>query len=41
MFYLNKKHPMLLKLLTQMNEDMQKELKTYLSLVENYSPIML
>lgn len=24
-----------------MNEDMQKELKTYLSLVENYSPIML
>lgn len=41
MFYLNKKHPMLLKLLTQMDEDMQKELKTYLSLVESYSPIML
>lgn len=41
MFYLNKKHPMLLKLLTQMDENMQKELKTYLSLVESYSPIML
>lgn len=41
MFYLNKKHPMLLKLLSEMNEDSQKELKTYLSLIESYSPTML
>lgn len=41
MFYLNKKHPMLLKLLSEMDEDAQKELKTYLSLIESYSPTML
>lgn len=41
MFYLNKKHPMLLKILSEMDENSQKELKTYLSLIENYSPIML
>lgn len=41
MFYLNKKHPMLLKILSGMDENVQKELKTYLSLVESYSPTML
>lgn len=41
MFYLNKKHPMLLKILSEMDEDAQKELKTYLSLIESYSPTML
>lgn len=41
MFYLNKKHPMLLKILSEMDADAQKELKTYLSLIESYSPIML
>lgn len=41
MFYLNKKHPMLLKILSEMDENAQKELKTYLSLVESYSPTML
>lgn len=41
MFYLNKKHPMLLKILGEMEEDSQKELKTYLSLIESYSPTML
>lgn len=41
MFYLNKKHPMLLKILSEMDENAQKELKTYLSLIESYSPTML
>jgi hypothetical protein len=41
MFYLNKKHPMLLKILSYMDESDQKDLKTYLSLIENYSPTML
>lgn len=41
MFYLNKKHPMLLKILSGMDESTQKELKTYLSLIESYSPTML
>ena len=41
MFYLNKKHPMLLKILSGMEEGAQKELKTYLSLIESYSPTML
>lgn len=41
MFYLNKKHPMLMKIMQEMSEEQQKELKTYLSLVENYSPAML
>lgn len=41
MFYLNKKHPMLLDILGGIEEDKQKELKTYLSLVESYSPAML
>lgn len=40
-FYLNKKHPMLLKILSGMDENAQKELKTYLSLIESYSPTML
>ena len=41
MFYLNKKHPMLLKILSEMDENAQKQLKTYLSLIESYSPTML
>lgn len=41
MFYLNKKHPMLLKILSEMDEEEKKELKAYLSLIENYSPTML
>lgn len=41
MFYLNKKHPMLLKILSEIDEDTQKELKTYLSLIESFSPTML
>ncbi len=41
MFYLNKKHPMLMRLLSEMDETMQKELKAYLSLVESYSPTMM
>ena len=41
MFYLNKKHPMLIKLMQELNEEIKKELKTYLSLIENYSPSML
>ena len=41
MFYLNKKHPMLMKLLSEMDEPMKKEFKAYLSLVESYSPTML
>lgn len=41
MFYLNKKHPMLIKLMQELNEETKKELKTYLSLIENYSPSML
>ena len=41
MFYLNKKHPMLMKILTDLDEEKQKEIKTYLSLVESYSPTML
>ena len=38
MFYLNKKHPMLNKVLTQLNEDGKQNLKAYLALVEGYSP---
>lgn len=41
MFYLNKKHPLLLQLLQKLDDGMQKELQTYLSLIENYSPAML
>ena len=41
MFYLNKKHPMLMKILADLDDEKQKELKTYLSLVESYSPTML
>lgn len=41
MFYLNKKHPMLLKIMSELDDEAQKELKTYLSLVESYSPTML
>lgn len=41
MFYLNKKHPMLMKIMQGLEDEKQKELKTYLSLIENYSPAML
>ena len=41
MFYLNKKHPMLIKLMQEMSDEVKKEFKTYLSLIENYSPSML
>lgn len=41
MFYLNKKHPMLMKLMQELNDENKVELKTYLSLIENYSPTML
>ena len=41
MFYLNKKHPMLLKIMQGLDDERQKELKVYLSLIENYSPSML
>lgn len=41
MFYLNKKHPILMKLLQDIEEGLKPELKTYLFLVENYSPTML
>lgn len=41
MFYLNKKHPMLLQILQDLEGEQQKRLKTYLSLIENYSPTML
>lgn len=41
MFYLNKKHPILLKIMQELSENNKKELKTYLSLIENYSPAML
>ena len=32
---------MLIKLMQELNEETKKELKTYLSLIENYSPSML
>ena len=41
MFFLNKKHPMLLKILQDVDKNLKDELKAYLSLVENYSPTML
>lgn len=41
MFYLNKKHPMLLQIMQNLDDEEKKRLKTYLSLVENYSPTML
>ena len=41
MFYLNKKHPMLLKIMQDISEEQQGELKAYLSLIENYSPAMM
>lgn len=41
MFYLNKKHPILLRLMKDINEGLKPEFKTYLSLIENYSPSML
>ena len=41
MFYLNKKHPMLMKIMQGIEDERQKELKAYLSLIENYSPAML
>lgn len=41
MFFLNKKHPMLIELMQGLNDEHKKQLKTYLSLIENYSPAML
>lgn len=41
MFYLNKKHPVLMKIINEIGDDLKPELRTYLSLVENYSPAML
>ncbi|RII32953.1 ATP-binding protein [Clostridium chromiireducens] len=41
MFYLNKKNPLLLNILQQLDDDKAQQLKTYLSLVENYSPAMM
>ena len=41
MFFLNKKHPLLLELLQKLDDSTKNELKTYLSLIENYSPTML
>lgn len=41
MFYLNKKHPLLLEILTQQEESQGNKLKAYLTLIENYSPAML
>lgn len=41
MFYLNKKHPMLMQLMNELSNESKKRLKTYLSLIENYSPTML
>lgn len=41
MFYLNKKHPILLQLMNELPNESKKMLKTYLSLIENYSPAML
>lgn len=38
MFYLNKKHPMLNKVLQQLSEDGKADLKAYLVLVEGYAP---
>lgn len=38
MFYLNKKHPILNKVLAQLDEDGKQNLKAYLALVEGYSP---
>jgi hypothetical protein len=41
MFYLNKKHPLLLDILQQLDDYKAQQLKAYLSLVENYSPAMM
>ncbi|WHH57178.1 ATP-binding protein [Petroclostridium sp. X23] len=41
MFYLNKKHPMLMRIMQEISQELRAELKTYLSLIENYSPSML
>lgn len=38
MFYLNKKHPMLNKILQQLDEDGRADLKAYLALIEGYAP---
>jgi len=41
MFYLNKKHPMLMKLNQELSEAQTKDLKSYLSLIENFAPSMI
>lgn len=38
MFYLNKKHPMLLKVFRQLSEEGRSDLKAYLALIEGYAP---
>lgn len=38
MFFLNKKHPMLNRVLQQLDDEGQKDLKSYLALIEGYSP---
>lgn len=41
MFFLNKNHPLLTNLISELNDDIKKQLKAYLALVENYSPIVI
>lgn len=41
MFFLNKKHPLLIALMNNIDDDMKSLLKAYLSAVENFSPAML
>ena len=41
MFYLNKKHPLLIELMQNLDVDMKRIMKTYLSMVENYSPALI
>lgn len=38
MFYLNKKHPMLNRVLVQLNDEGKSDLKAYLALIEGYAP---
>lgn len=40
MFRINKKHPLLRRLQSQLNQEGNKELKTYLALIENFAPHM-
>ena len=41
MFYINKRHPMLLAILEDLEIEKKEQLETYLSLLENYSPAVL